>query len=44
MSEKQIETFFIHFDTRGSDGEVVHQLSLETFIETAHGLKKSLKV
>ncbi len=39
---KEIETFFIHFDTRGNDGEVIHQISLETFIKTSQSLRKIL--
>ena len=41
MTEQQ-ETFFIHFDTRGRDGEVVHQISLDTFIKTTQSLEKIL--
>ena len=41
MTEQQ-ETFFIHFDTRRRDGEVVHQISLDTFIKTTQSLEKIL--
>ncbi len=42
MNQGQQEKFFIHFDTRGRDGEVVHQISLDTFIKTTQSLEKIL--
>ena len=42
MNQEQQEEFFIHFDTRGRNDEVVHQISLDTFIKTAQSLEKVL--
>lgn len=43
MSQDQQETFFIHFDTRGINDQVVHQISLDTFIKTAQSLERVLE-
>jgi hypothetical protein len=42
MNQDQQEIFFIHFDTRAKNDEVIHQISLDTFIEVTKSLEKVL--
>lgn len=42
MDKEQQETFLIHFDTRGNHDEIIHKISLETFIKTTQSLEKTL--
>jgi hypothetical protein len=39
---KEIEAFFIHFDTRGEKGEVVHQIQFKTLSNVEQSLEKVL--
>ena len=42
MDKEQQETFLIHFDTRVNNDEIIHKISLETFIKTTQRLEKTL--